>query len=196
MSVSFSRVTLPAFLLEQGCFDPKDAAPYLAKIAAGKLSASILKPAVVLPASATSTQILRHGMHPDYGNEKGIPALSIPDVRTEIQKAARGLQANWTMLDALVLSIPEGGSARESTVKPLKRITAAKAHEALILRALAELGVAPLALPKGAQGKSGIKSRVRKHIGQKTPKNPDGLSDAQFEKAWNAALKSGVIRTS
>lgn len=196
MSTSFRRVALAAFLLEQGSYDPKDATPYLAKIAAGKISASIFKPAVVLPPSATPAQALRLAMHPEYGKEKEIPALSIPNMRTEIHKAARGLQANWTMLDTLVLSIPEGGSARESTTKPLKRITAAAAHEARILRALEETGVVPLALPEGEQGKRGIKSRVREHIGEKSPKNPDGLSDAQFEKAWNAAKKSGVIRTS
>ncbi|WP_299345495.1 hypothetical protein [uncultured Pseudoxanthomonas sp.] len=195
MPTSPRRVTLPQFLLEQGCLDPRSAAPYLAQIATDKLSASILKPAVVLPPNPTFAQVCQYGLHPEYGNEKEIPALSIPSLRTEIQKAARGLQADWTMLDEVVLSIPDSGSASESTVKPLKRITAAAAHEARILRTLEDLGVAPLALPEGEQGKRGIKSRVREHIGVKTPKNPDGLSDAQFDKAWNAALKSGVIRT-
>lgn len=194
MSVTLRRVTLPQFLLEQGCFDPQAAAPYLAKIAIGKLSASIHKSAVVLPPHATPAQALRYGMHPDYGREREISALAIPDLLTEIQRAARGLEANWRMLDALVLSIPHGGSASESTAKPLKRITAAAAHEARILRALEELGVAPLSLPEGEQGKRGIKSRVREHIGNKTPTNPNGLSNAQFEKAWNAAKKSRVIR--
>ena len=43
MPVSFRRVALPEFLLEQGCYDPKAAAPYLARIATGEISASIGK---------------------------------------------------------------------------------------------------------------------------------------------------------
>ena len=81
------------------------------------------------------------------------------------------------------------GQREPAKAAPLRPAQALAAQEEAILAQLSELNVQPLALPKTAPGRAGVKAQVRTAIG----KTSLFQSKVVFNKAWQRLRNSGTI---
>lgn len=75
-----------------------------------------------------------------------------------------------------------------SVPQPARRITAAEANRSKLLLAIKDAGLDASSLPRTPKGMPGAYSQVRAVI------KKHGLTNAQFKKAWEAALRDSTIK--
>jgi len=172
---SYRRVRLQDYLIEQRCGVDRDKQiAIFSKVYSGELTAFTTLPPALPPTDVNMRSVLRYAMN-EVNHEREVPALSNRKIKDEIGKAAAGRDADWQVLDNLILLVPTAASLPHTPAKAVQR---EPAHKENILAAIRELGYDPIRLPR-PDGNDGVKKEVKIHVGNAIP-------DGAFKKAWQA----------
>lgn len=133
------------------------------------------------PAGDSTSDLIRRALM-EPTKPRYINALDSPKHKAELVKLAAGKDADFEVLNQIEIFEINDRADPEEKVKPVSR---SAAHEKNIIGAINGLKYVPTELPKQKQGKPGVKSEVRKVLGD--------MSNAVFVKAWARLLKEGSI---
>ena len=207
---TYRRVRLLDYMIEQRCAaDHSKQIDLYAKIYCGELKAFYTPPPPVSADLDWKMNLLRNGFNQPAPTPTPtpteIPAMERLKIKTEIGKAARGMDADRALLDSLVLEIPVDMPAnnepttdervydqpnRIGTEPAAKRLSPKQEERApIILKVIDEAGLNRYELAKPEQGK---REGDRAKIWRKIPN--DGMGYRDFENTWLAMLKTGTIR--
>lgn len=180
----YRRVSLRDYMIEQRSgADRGKQIDLLSKIYSGELKAFTTVPSATPPTNGSMASVLRHAMS-EVNNELEVSALSIRKIKDEIGKAAAGREADFQVIDNLILLVPDTSISTQT--KPIKPIPREETHKMNILSAIKELGYDPLRLPQ-PDGKDGAKKKVMGHVREAIP-------SGAFAKAWQSLRNEGSIR--
>lgn len=133
------------------------------------------------PSGSSWQSMARDALLRDAYGPKIVPAMSVASVRSEIEKAAMGADADWGLLNRLLMDVPvENAMEHIESQRPDRHVYKKEKHLGLILDALRAEGFEPKALPAREDGKATPKAVVREIL-VRTRKL---LSASQFKHGW------------
>ena len=172
---------LPDYLRQQGCLaNPHARAGIMDKIATGKLTAYMKIEPAPAPAGRSFVVMVRDALA-DAPKPKHVLARDIPKVMSEVEKAAMAVDADWNLLNRLLIDVSVENSKERAEPKPPERhVYKKEKHLELILDALRAEGFEPKALPAHENGKATPKAMVYKILVEKKKL----LKESQFKRGW------------
>ncbi|WP_133000246.1 hypothetical protein [Luteimonas arsenica] len=158
--------------------NPQARADIMGKIADDELKAYTTVTSA--PSGSSWQAMARDALLRDAYGPKIVPATSVAVVRSEIEKAAIGADADWGLLNRLLIDVPvENATKQIESQQSDRHVYKKEKHLGLILDALRAGGFEPKALPAREDGKATPKAAVRKIlVGKKS------LSASQFKRGW------------
>lgn len=185
-------VPLPDYFRQQGCLaNPQARAAIVDEIATGKLAAYMKAESAPTPASKSFATMVREALA-ETQKPTHVLARRIPKVMCELEKAAMAVDADWALLNRLVVEVAAPVAAANDTPEPIsdeamdrlkKSVQWARAE--IILSKIADLGLVALDLePPEKNGGGGDRAKVRAAISEKEIRKTD------FKNAWDFMLRN------
>lgn len=177
-----ARPNLFKYLRQRGIStDPQARACIMGEISDGKLKAYVAFNSEPAPIHSGLAAMVKY-FESSASEPRHVLATSVPEVRLEIEKAAMVMDADWNILNRLLVDVPvESAKERHIYKKPK--------HLELILDTLRAEGFDPKALPPYINGMATQKALVREILVERKKV----LSKSQFNHGWDFGKESKEI---
>lgn len=170
-------------------------ADIMGKIADENLKAYLVvkpKPAPIRSGLAAMANYFESGAF----EPRRVLAMSAPEVRSEIEKAAMGVDADWNILNRLVVEVAAPVATPVDAHEPITDEATDRLKRSIqwgraqiILKKISDIGLDPFALePPAKTGSGGDWAKIRATISEKEIRKSDRKN------AWNFMLKNNLVR--